>query len=67
MAITCCKDCTPPKRYVGCHSQCKEYLKEKEEYEKQKEYARAHKTVSISEYDFNEVAFRNGRRKRRRK
>lgn len=27
--ITCCKDCVAPKRHVGCHSTCKEYIDEK--------------------------------------
>lgn len=31
--IECCKDCVPPKRHVGCHSSCKEYIDEKAEYE----------------------------------
>ena len=36
MVITCCKNCKPPKRHIGCHSDCKQYIKEKEEFEKQK-------------------------------
>lgn len=30
MIIKCCKDCIPPKRHLGCHSNCPEYLKEKQ-------------------------------------
>ena len=30
----CCKECKPPKRAVGCHGHCKEYLDSKEEHEK---------------------------------
>lgn len=29
MAIKCCRNCVPPKRYVGCHSTCKQYAEEK--------------------------------------
>lgn len=25
----CCKCCVPPKRHIGCHSNCPEYLEEK--------------------------------------
>lgn len=57
MAIRCCKDCTPPKRYPGCHAKCEQYLKEKEEYEKQKAIAKANKPVSLSAYDFDEIAY----------
>ena len=51
MAITCCKNCVPPQRHPGCHGTCEQYLKEKAEYEKQKEYAKAHKTVMLTNYD----------------
>lgn len=27
--ITCCKDCVAPKRHIGCHSTCKDYISEK--------------------------------------
>ena len=55
MAIKCCKDCVPPTRYPGCHAKCNKYLKEKAEYQKQKEYAKAHKTVILTNYDFNKI------------
>ena len=32
--IRCCKDCVAPKRHVGCHSSCPEYLKAKEEHDR---------------------------------
>ena len=31
----CCKDCT--KRYVGCHSKCDSYLKEKQAWDAARE------------------------------
>ena len=43
--ITCCKDCVAPKRHLGCHDYCKEYLKEKEEHERQKEASRKEKLI----------------------
>jgi hypothetical protein len=27
--IQCCKDCVAPKRHIGCHGHCPEYLGEK--------------------------------------
>lgn len=36
MAIKCCKDCIPPKRYPGCHSKCPEYQAEKEVHDRLK-------------------------------
>ncbi len=29
MIITCCKRCEAPKRHIGCHSTCQEYLAER--------------------------------------
>lgn len=66
MAIKCCKDCVPPTRHPGCHGTCEQYLKEKAEYEKQKEYAKAHKTVMLTNYDFNEIAYACSKRHKRR-
>ena len=66
MPIKCCKDCVPPARYPGCHAKCEKYIKEKAEYERQKEYAKAHKTVVLTNYDFNEIAFSTCKRHKRR-
>lgn len=66
MAIKCCKDCVPPIRHSGCHGTCERYLKEKAEYEKQKEYAKAHKTVMLTNYDFDEIAYACSKRHKRR-
>ena len=56
----------PPQRHPGCHGTCEQYLKEKAEYEKQKEYAKAHKTVMLTNYDFNEIAYASSKRHKRR-
>ena len=65
MPIKCCKDCVPPTRYPGCHAKCEKYIKEKAEYERQKEYAKAHKTVVLTNYDFDEIAFSTYKRHKR--
>lgn len=39
IGIHCCKDC--PKREIGCHATCKEYLKEKVQYEEDKKKVKA--------------------------
>ena len=44
-------------RYPGCHDKCNKYLKEKAEHEKQKEYAKVHKTVILTNYDFNKIDY----------
>lgn len=31
----CCKGCVAPKRHVGCHSTCKEYLDDKAAYDEE--------------------------------
>ena len=28
-----CKNCVPPKRHLGCHSTCEEYIKQKAEHD----------------------------------
>lgn len=39
--IKCCKDCVAPKRHIGCHGTCKEYLDEKAADEELKAKERA--------------------------
>lgn len=34
--ITCCKDCVAPKRHVGCHAECQEYIDEKKKHDEKK-------------------------------
>ena len=34
--INCCRDCVAPKRHVGCHSDCPDYLKEKRIHDERK-------------------------------
>lgn len=63
MPIKCCKDCVPPTRHPGCHAECSKYLKEKAKWEEQK--SKAHKTVVLTKYDFNEIAYINPKRYKR--
>ena len=50
MAIRCCHGCVPPKRKVGCHATCSEYLQEKKNHEEEKKVERAIKDVASVEY-----------------
>lgn len=34
--INCCRDCVAPKRHVGCHSDCPDYLEEKRIHDERK-------------------------------
>jgi hypothetical protein len=43
----CCKDCKPPKRSVGCHGRCKEYMDSKESHaQRTEQYKRESKADS---------------------
>jgi len=48
--ITCCKDCE--ERYIGCHSKCEKYIKEKQTLEKSKTLYYKSLPPKISEGDF---------------
>lgn len=63
MGIKCCKDCVPPTRYIGCHAKCEQYKVEKAKWEEQK--SKAYKTVVLTKYDFNEIAYINPKRYKR--
>ena len=65
MPIKCCKDCVPPQRFPGCHAKCSKYLKEKAEYEKRKEYAKAHEAVMLTNYDFDKIIYNSLKRRKR--
>ncbi len=45
--ISCCKDCTPPKRRIGCHGYCEEYIKEKVVLEQIREKERKWKEANL--------------------
>ena len=40
--IQCCRFCGPPRRQVGCHVTCEDYIREKKEYDaRQEQYRKA--------------------------
>lgn len=43
MNIKCCKDCVAPKRHLGCHSTCSEYLTERAKMDERNEKRRLEK------------------------
>lgn len=45
------------ERYLGCHSTCQKYLKEKAKHERWKEYAKTHQAVVLTNYDFDKIAY----------
>ena len=65
MGIKCCKDCVPPKRHVGCHAKCEQYLKEKAEHEKMKEWEHKSKYPMPTTYDYEEIRYVNCKRHKR--
>ena len=66
MAIKCCKDCVPPTRYPGCHAKCEQYKAEKAKWEEEKKLIKANKTVMLTNYDFDEIAYASSKRHKRR-
>lgn len=62
MFIGVCKNCT--NRYIGCHSVCEKYIKEKQQYDLNKAEIRKAKSLN-SEYD-GYVATQSAIRKKRR-
>lgn len=55
--ITCCKKCKPPKRHLGCHAKCQEYLIEKARNDEQREWERNNKPHIITRYEYNEIIY----------
>lgn len=48
----CCKECVAPKRHVGCHSTCEDYLKCKAKHEEFRK-----KYVAEREYANERIAY----------
>lgn len=52
-AITCCRNCKPPKRNEGCHATCEEYQQQKkarEEYLDKVREAKKEQSAGFSEH-----------------
>lgn len=60
--VTCCHDCQ--EREVGCHSTCKKYIEENEQYLKEREKIKAEKNKEAA---IREAIICNKRRIMRRK
>lgn len=43
------------ERYLGCHSTCSKYIKEKEEWEISKAKIEKDKAVVLTSHDFNRI------------
>ena len=51
--IRCCKGCVAPKRHIGCHATCKEYIEQSKENETVREKRFRHNqayTLASGEY-----------------
>lgn len=59
--IDCCNDCVPPKRHVGCHGTCEEYLDQKKRWEEDKKKIKENnsKNQRIMSCDFEKVTYAN--------
>lgn len=57
--ITCCYGCTPPKRHLGCHDTCKEYLLQKAELKRIGEARR--KDAAFKDYSTQRAFSRTGK------
>lgn len=55
--IRCCQECVPPKRHVGCHGTCEEYIKERAELDESKEEERKNRLqdYTITHYDISKM------------
>ena len=54
-----CQGCVPPKRHVGCHATCKEYIEDKKAWEEEKKQIKENnmKTPRASLYEQNKIAY----------
>ena len=53
------------ERYLGCHSVCPKYIKEKAEWEATKQIIAKNKASTLTSYDFNEIAYSSCKRHKR--
>lgn len=48
--IECCKNCVSPKRHPSCHSKCKDYIREKELHDLEREATRKEKEAYYNSF-----------------
>lgn len=63
VAFESCYHCK--ERYLGCHSICPKYLKEKANWEATKQIIAKNKALTLTSYDFNEIAYSSCKRHKR--
>ena len=51
-----CKGCVKPKRHIGCHDHCEEYLKFKGEKEQENKARREYSEGAHLNFDYNCMA-----------
>lgn len=65
MWIKCCKDCTPPRRHAGCHSDCIDYILEKSFYLVEKESQDEKRYLKNAIYEQRDKRVRQAQRHKR--
>ena len=65
--IRCCNGCVAPKRHLGCHSTCPDYIKEKRQHDEACEVRRKaiKQRRSLDDIKFANVTRIQSRNKRR--
>lgn len=63
-AFESCYHCK--ERYLGCHSICPKYLKEKADWEMTKQIIAKNKVPVLTSYDFNSIVYVGSKRHKRR-
>lgn len=49
--IQSCRYCVPPKRHIGCHSTCEEYIRAKKEYDAEQDEIRKENRNQNAQFD----------------
>lgn len=65
--IKCCRYCTPPERHPGCHSDCEDYIREKNKHDSDRREVSLRKKAEhdLNNYEVNEIHKSYKRRGRR--
>ena len=52
-----CNGCIPPKRHLGCHGHCPDYIEWATELEKKRKYIRLAKEDEMAQTDYRDQAW----------
>lgn len=63
MSIKCCHKCVPPKRTVGCHATCPDYIAEKKLHDEKREEQQKQRRISDGVYDQRASSVRRARKR----